>query len=137
MSSFFNSFTELMRGVITEDVFFIYVGLTGLPGFLCMVALYFSILRVHFAIKRDGKEPPGLGPIWLIELATAFMVTKSQYNKTIKHQAEHGVDLVPYALIQPYIKPVDRLFARGCVLLGTLLIVSFPFAYWLYPEIFN
>ena len=66
MSSFFNSFTELMRGVITEDVFFIYVGLTGIPGFFCMIAIYIAILRVHFAIKRDGKEPPGLGPIWLI-----------------------------------------------------------------------
>ena len=137
MLEIFGSFTELMRGIITENVLGLYMGLTGIPGFFCMVALYISILRVHFAMKRDGKEPPGLGPIWLIELATAFMVTQSQYNKTIKHQAEHGVDLVPYALIQPYIKPMDRLFARTWLFAGALLIASFPFAYWLYPEIFN
>ena len=65
------------------------------------------------------------------------MVTQPQYNKTIKHQAEHGVDLVPYALIQPYIKPMDRFFARACIILGALFFVSFPFGYWLYPEIFN
>ena len=139
MSSFFNSFTELMRGVITEDVFFIYVGLTGIPGFLCMVALYISILRVHFAIKRDGKEPPGLGVFSLIEFVSAFKATKPQYEKQLQYQAEHGVPWISidYALIQPYIKPIDRFFARTWLYSVALLIASFPIGYWLYPEIFN
>ena len=137
MRDIFSSFTELMRGIITQDIILIFGAVTGIPSFFCMVALYISILRVHFAMKRDGKEPPGLGPIWLIELSTAFMVTQSKYNKTIKQQAEHGVDLVPYALIQPYIKPMDRFFARGWYLLGTLLLVCIVFIYWLYPEIVN
>ena len=137
MRDIFEIFTDLIRDIITQDVVFIFGALTGIPAFFSMIALYITFLRVHFAMKRDGKEPPGLGPIWLIELATAFMVTQSQYNKTIKHQAEHSVDLVPYALIQPYIKPMDRFFARGWLLSAALLCVCIPFAYWLYPEIFN
>ena len=137
MNSFFNSFTEFMRGIITEDVFFIYVGLAAIPGFFCMIALYISILRIHFAIKRDGKEPPGLGPISLIEMTTALKATHSQYEKKIQIQAQQNVGFVSYALIQPYIKPMDRFFSRVWHLSGALLLISLPFAYWLYPEIFN
>jgi len=139
MRDIFDIFTELMRGIITQDVIFIFGGLTMIPSFFCMVALYISILRVHFAIKRDGKEPPGLGPISLIEYSFAFKATKLQYEKQIQYQAEHGVNIVSidYALIQPYIKPMDRLFARGWMLLGALFGVCIIFAYWLYPEIFN
>ncbi|WP_157682425.1 hypothetical protein [Nitrincola nitratireducens] len=130
------SAADFLRQYISETNLILYGGLlTIVPGSFFMLALYISILRVHFAIKRDGKEPLGLGPIWLIELATAFMVTKSQYNKTIKHQAEHGVDLVPYALIQPYIKPMDRFIARAWIFFGALLLPWIMLDMWLYPDI--
>ena len=139
MRDIFGSFTELMRGIITENVLGIFGVLTAILGFFCMMALYISILRVHFAIKRDGKEPPGLGPISLIEYSFAFKATKSQYDKQLQYQAENGVPWVSidYALIQPYIKPMDRFFARGWLLSAALLCVCIVFAYWLYPEIFN
>ena len=125
---------SLVQSYIPQDTYIALMGLFGVPGFFCMIALYISILRVHFAIKRDGKEPLGLGPIWLIELATAFMVTKSRYNRTIKHQAEHGVDLVPYALIEPYIRPSDRYIARIWALCGFLVcFLGFPYD-WLYSN---
>ena len=139
MLEIFGSFTELMRGIITENVLGLYMGLTGIPGFFCMIALYISILRIHFAMKRDGKEPPGLGVLSLIEFVSAFKATKPQYEKQLQYQSEHGVPWISidYALIQPYIKPMDRFLARGWLLLGALFFVCIPFAYWLYPEIFN
>ena len=137
MRDIFGSFTEFMRGIITENVLGLFGVLAGIPGFFCMIALYISILRIHFAIKRDGKEPPGLGPISLIEMTTALKATHSQYEKKIQIQAQQNVGFVSYALIQPYIKPMDRFFSRVWHLSGAVLCVCIAFAYWLYPEIFN
>ena len=139
MRDIFGGFTELMRGIITQDIILIFGALAMILGFLCMIALYISILRVHFAIKRDGNEPPGLGPISLIEYTYAFKATKPQYKKQLQYQAEHGVPWISidYALIQPYIKPIDRFFARTWLYSVALLIASFPIGYWLYPEIFS
>ena len=128
---------DLVRNYIPQDTYIALIGLFGVPAFFCMIALYISILRIHFAIKRDGKEPPGLGPISLIEFAFSFIVTEHQFNKKVLHQAEHGVDLISidYVLIQPYIKPIDRFVARGWALLGSLVcLLGFPYD-WLYPEI--
>ena len=132
------SAADFLRQYISETNLILYGGLlTGVPSFFFMLALYISILRVHFAIKRDGKEPPGLGPISLIELATAFIVTQSQYKKKIQVQAQQNIGFVSYALIQPYIKPMDRFIARAWMFFGALLLPWIMLDMWLYPDISN
>ena len=132
------SAADFLRQYISETNLILYGGLlTGVPSFFFMLALYISILRVHFAIKRDGKEPPGLGPISLIELATAFIVTQSQYKKKIQVQAQQNIGFVSYALIQPYIKPMDRFIARAWIFFGALLLPWIMLDMWLYPDISN
>ena len=133
----FMNIPDFFQSYIPKDAYLALGVFFGVPGFLFMIALGISILRTHFAIKRDGKEPPGLGPISLIELGFAFMVSECQFKKKMQHQAEHGVDLisVDYALIQPYIKPMDRLIARGWVFFGSLVcLLGFSYG-WLYPEL--
>lgn len=130
------SAADFLRQYISETNLILYGGLlAGVPSFFFMLALYISILRIHFAIKRDGKQPPGLGPISLIELATAFIVTQSQYKKKIQVQAQQNIGFVSYALIQPYIKPMDRFIARAWIFFGALLLPWIMLDMWLYPDI--
>ena len=76
------SAADFLRQYISETNLILYGGLlTIVPGSFFMLALYISILRVHFAIKRDGKESPGLGLISLIEFSIALRWSENRLRK--------------------------------------------------------
>ncbi len=129
-----------LRQYVSEPNLILYGGLlTLVPCFIFMVALGISILRIHFAIKRDGKEPPGLGVFSLIEFVSALKATKPQYEKQLQSQAEHGTPWISidYALIRSYIKPIDNFIARAWWYFGILAFIWLFLSYWLYPDIFK
>lgn len=130
------SIPDILRQFVSEDELILYGGMiSAIPGIIFMVGLGVSILRIHFAIKHDGKEPPGLGVITLMEFPFALMSSDCRFKKKIQYQAEHGVDYasINYALIYPFIKPKDRYVARAWMFFGLLSLVWGSLVSWLYP----
>ena len=129
-----------LRQYISEPNLILYGGLlTLVPCFIFMVTLGISIFRIHFAIKRDGKESLGLGLISLIEFSIALRWSENRLRKKIQQQEEYGVDVVSinYALIRSYIKPIDNFIARAWWYFGILAFIWLFLSYWLYPDIFK
>lgn len=135
----FIRFTEFARSYITED-FMLYFGLLAVvPGLLFMIALFFSILRIKYAITRDGKEAPALHFLNLTLYFAVIVNSHKSSEKALKKEqtqglTERSVVLVTTMLVYPYVRPIDRFIARAWVFFGILLGVCVVLFYWLYKE---
>ncbi|MFN3883023.1 MAG: hypothetical protein ACK4L8_16505 [Nitrincola lacisaponensis] len=133
MKEFFLHLTDFSRRYITEE-FMLYFGLVAAGfGTIFMIALFCSILRIHFSIKRDGKNPPALHLLTLFGYSDILSASQIKIKKRLKKEEFKGSGfLLNTALIYPYVKPIDRFIARAWFFFGFLVCVFVVFYRWLY-----
>ncbi|WP_152547663.1 hypothetical protein [Nitrincola lacisaponensis] len=129
--------SDIARNYISEELILYSALFVAVPVFVLMVALAFSIVRIHFAIKRDEKKPPVLH---LLNLTFYFAVLVSSHKSSLKSlEKENALGLTERSgvfltttLVYPYVRSVDRFVARAWFLLGALLMLCAVLHWWLY-----
>ncbi len=138
MVEYFLRLSDFLRSYLSEDL--IFVGMTPLliSFFTAPVSIFYSIFRINREMKRDGIEPPTLHYLNIIFYFDALASSRKSIAKKIKSEQDsgnkkHSVFLC-VTLIQPYIKPIDRFFARCTGFCAVTFLILSIIHMWLYPS---
>ncbi|WP_151702259.1 hypothetical protein [Nitrincola alkalilacustris] len=139
MSDFLLNLPDFLRLYLSKEFIVLTSGFFMTIGvFLMIFSLFFSILRINRAMRRDGLEPPALHMINIYAYWHVFSATRKSIANMVKSEQEIGTvknsfffNVIP---VLPYIKPIDRYISRGFIVSGIIFFAFGFVALFLYPE---